>query len=155
MIHNLKGDLLDCKCDYICHQVNCQGVMGSGIAKQIRERFPEVFVSYASLCGRLKPEQLLGQIDIVNVDAPYNVINIFGQLDYGYDGARRTSYIALRDALSRIKAVVPYGMTIGFPKFIGCGLGGGDWSKVYKIIEETLGEHYEVYIYEYGKRGAR
>ena len=43
MIHYVKGNLLDSDCDYICHQVNCQGVMGSGIAKQIRERWPEVY----------------------------------------------------------------------------------------------------------------
>ena len=30
----------------ICHQVNCQGVMGAGIAKQIRARWPEVYEDY-------------------------------------------------------------------------------------------------------------
>lgn len=28
-----KGDLLKSPCNMICHQVNCQGVMGDGIAK--------------------------------------------------------------------------------------------------------------------------
>ena len=27
----------------VCHQVNCRGVMGSGLALQIRERYPVVF----------------------------------------------------------------------------------------------------------------
>ena len=32
------GNLLDAPVDYICHQVNCQGRMGSGIAKQIKAK---------------------------------------------------------------------------------------------------------------------
>ena len=33
--HN--GNILDSGADIICHQVNCRGVMGSGVAKQIKE----------------------------------------------------------------------------------------------------------------------
>ena len=51
MIHYVKGNLLDSNCDYICHQVNCQGVMGSGIARQIRERWPEVYKDYYDHCN--------------------------------------------------------------------------------------------------------
>ena len=46
MITYKKGNLLNSNCDIIVHQVNCQKVMGSGIAKQIRDRWPEVFVRY-------------------------------------------------------------------------------------------------------------
>ena len=30
----------------VCHQVNCKGVMGAGLAKQIRDTCPGVFDSY-------------------------------------------------------------------------------------------------------------
>ena len=40
------GNLLDAPVDYICHQVNCQGRMGSGIAKQIKKRWPRVYEVY-------------------------------------------------------------------------------------------------------------
>ena len=30
----------------ICHQVNCKGVMGAGLAKQIRDKWPVVFDEY-------------------------------------------------------------------------------------------------------------
>ena len=43
MITYKNGDLLESNCNFICHQVNCQGVMGSGIAKQIRNLFPFVY----------------------------------------------------------------------------------------------------------------
>ena len=32
------GNILDAQTDVIAHQVNCQGVMGAGLAKQIREK---------------------------------------------------------------------------------------------------------------------
>lgn len=35
MITHHNGDLLKSGCDIICHQVNLQGIMGGGLAKQI------------------------------------------------------------------------------------------------------------------------
>lgn len=45
-VHYKTGNLLDAPVDYICHQVNCQGRMASGIAKRIRERWPVVYDAY-------------------------------------------------------------------------------------------------------------
>ena len=47
MIYNIVGDLLkQDKVDIICHQTNCKGVMGAGIAFQIKRTYPEVFKKY-------------------------------------------------------------------------------------------------------------
>lgn len=156
MIHYVKGNLLDSNCNYICHQVNCQGVMGSGIAKQIRERWPEVYQSYMNvhmnyaLSGWGNRSKLLGKIDIVPINSsPYqSVINMFCQDTYGYDGDRYTSYDAFVEALLKIKDTIHHNFTIGFPKNIGCGLGGGNWKVISALIEAILGEDYDVYIYE-------
>lgn len=157
MIHYVKGNLLDSACDYICHQVNCQGVMGSGIAKQIRERWPEVYDFYkhrydyvdATNCGITN--QLLGTIDDVTLrdGSGRHVINMYAQFDYGYKGKRYTSYGAFDSALRYIAKRVPAGSEIAFPKNIGCGLGGGNWKVISAMIEAELGDDYDVYIYEY------
>ena len=34
----IRGDLLESKADYICHQVDCMGVMGSGVALQVKNK---------------------------------------------------------------------------------------------------------------------
>ena len=157
MIHYVKGNLLDSNCDYICHQVNCQGVMGSGIARQIRERWPEVYKDYYDHCngwyapGDDRSGRLLGSIDIVQL---YNgprkhVINMYSQQFCGYDGKRYTSYDAFAVALENIKYSVPADKSIGFPKNIGCGLGGGNWNVIITMIREILGKEYDVYIYDY------
>ena len=35
----INGDLLNANTDFICHQVNCQGKMNSGVAKAIRNKW--------------------------------------------------------------------------------------------------------------------
>ena len=150
MVKYIKGNLLDSDCEYICHQVNCQGVMGSGIAKQIRERWPYVFSSYHNYCSRHLGDTsgLLGNIWCVKLNDTRWVINIFSQDKFGYDGTRFTSYDAFAKCLTAMRDRLSKGSTIGFPKNIGCGLGGGNWKVISALIEEILGEEYDVYIYE-------
>ena len=156
MVNYVKGNLLDSACDYICHQVNCQGVMGSGVARQIRERWPEVYEDYYHHCeGWFSPEDtrhsVFGTIDIVKLrdGSGRHVVNMYAQSNYGYDGKRYTSYDAFASTLCYITEKVPRGNEIAFPKNIGCGLGGGNWKVISALIEEILGDDYDVYIYEY------
>jgi O-acetyl-ADP-ribose deacetylase (regulator of RNase III) len=130
--------------------------MGSGIAKQIRERFPKVYQTYMerymNSCWN-PSERLLGTIDVVyEMDQNVIVINMYSQYDYGYDGQRYTSYDAFSDALYAIKKEVHEGYTIAFPKYIGCGFGGANWKIISTMIEEILGKDYDVYIYEYNPK---
>ena len=67
MIAIINGNLLDSNCDYICHQVNCQGKMNSGIAKSIREKWPVVYANYMAKYFNMLPELLLGDIQIVGL----------------------------------------------------------------------------------------
>ena len=46
MIKIIDGNLFDTKAHIICHQCNCQGVMGSGVAAEVKRRYPYVFNSY-------------------------------------------------------------------------------------------------------------
>ena len=157
------GNLLDAPVDYICHQVNCQGRMGSGIAKQIKERWPVVYEGYMAgieerrkevekLCGQWETqidvsETLLGHLQQIKVNDKQTVINMFAQQYYGYDGKRYTSYDAFWACLGGIRDSVPKGSKIGFPAKIGCGLGGANWEVIFRMIKEVLGDDFEVYIY--------
>ena len=169
-VQHIQCNLLDAPVDYICHQVNCQGRMGSGIAKQIRERWPVVYKNYMAKIyavdefvsktyggyenGPNTSEILLGDIQIVGLWEDYyatdfhqSVINMFAQQYYGYDGKRYTSYDAFWNCLNLIKQTVPKGSTIGFPDHIGCGLGGANWEVILTMIKEVLND-YNVYIYK-------
>lgn len=122
----------------VCHQVNCQGVMGAGLAKQIRTRFPQVFDQYVKACfNATQASDLLGRVQIVPVikEAGYSIANIFGQNRYGRNGCY-TDYDALRKAFREIGRCE--GAVIRIPFKMGCGLGGGHWPTVLQIIRETL-----------------
>lgn len=58
----LNGDVFTAPFDAIAHQVNCRGVMNSGVAKTVRERYPEAFDAYKKLCDETpNPFDLLGK----------------------------------------------------------------------------------------------
>ena len=42
----IEGNLLESHANFICHQVNCCGVMGSGVAWQIRNTWPILYEEY-------------------------------------------------------------------------------------------------------------
>ena len=138
MVTIKKCDLLKSDADFICHQVNCMGVMGSGIAKSIALEWPEVKSSYVRLCKLLRPEELLGRHQRVEVPSGQTIVNIFGQLNYGNDGRVYTDYYALRKAFGCINNIFR-GETIAMPWKIGCGLGGCDWATVESLIVKSLG----------------
>jgi O-acetyl-ADP-ribose deacetylase (regulator of RNase III) len=134
--------------------------MGSGIAKQIKEKWPIAyteFVHFSIKCFQNK-ETALGQIQIIpaykNDPDPKSirkVINMFAQDRYGYDGRRYTSYDAFDDCLDKISKSIPAGSTIGFPDHIGCGLGGADWDIIKAMIKNRLSDKFKVYIYKKGE----
>lgn len=123
----------------VCHQVNCQGVMGAGLAKQVKTRFPSVFDAYLEKCmAANSSSDLLGSVQFCSVlnDVGYIVANIFGQNMYGRTGCY-TDYGALKNTLETIAKVFPND-TIRIPYKMGCGLAGGDWETVENIIQTTL-----------------
>jgi len=149
-----RGDLLKSDCDIIMHQANCLSTMGGGIAKQIKMQFPEVYKVDAY--SPLDPEEKLGKYTsavVENNGKDVEFVNLYGQLAYGR-GRQHTDYDALRSALfgylsdkaKEVDSLIDY--KIGLPKYIGCGLGGGDWSVVYDILEDAAKE-FGVNIYTY------
>lgn len=143
-IRIVNDDLFKTKAEYICHQVNCQGRMGSGVAKIVRSRFPEAFEKYKKVCSEGKAR--LGLTQYV-VSKGKVIVNMFAQERYGYDGGRYTSYEAFAMCLEDIHRSVPKDSTIAMPYKIGCGLGGGNWDIIYEMIECELGRDYHVELW--------
>ena len=149
MIKHIKGDIFESGADVILHQVNCQGVMGSGVAKQVREKYPSVYKSYKEFCDRYEPGDLLGVALPGQADESTIIINIFAQDKFGYDGRCYTDYGALRRGLETVRdCMIDKGDKIAIPYLMGCHRGGGDWAVVSKMIEEVFTD-FDVTLYEY------
>ncbi len=136
----IPKDILTVDPGIIVQQVNCQGKMGSGLAKSIRNEWTCVFEEYKRFCSLLRPEALLGQVQRVPVFDHIHVFNLFGQLNYGRDGKRYTSYAAWERALPQLAFQIKHYKLSKFPVYfpykIGCDLGGGDWRIISAMIEE-------------------
>ena len=50
MIKEVLGNILDCNEDIICQQVNVQGVMGGGLARQLANQYPMLEETYSQYC---------------------------------------------------------------------------------------------------------
>ena len=130
----VNGNILHIRKGYIFHQVNCQGVMGAGLALQIKNAFPNVFKHYQNLI-RKEGVNVLGRTQAVKVGKQLSIINIFGQLGFGKD-KRYTDYVALESAFSSLDVSIREREDIYFPYGFGCGLAGGDWGIVSSLIME-------------------
>lgn len=134
----LKGDF-----DVIVHGCNCFCKMGHGIAKTIKQIFPE---AYKSDCNTvIGDKNKLGTLSIV-VKNNLTIVNAYTQYGINRDGSD-LSYDALRQCFKNIKQLFS-GKKIGYPK-IGAGLAGGDWNIISKIIDEELnGEDHTLVLWE-------
>lgn len=157
MIKVIDGDLLSSNADVIAHQVNCQGAFNSGVAKQVREKYSEVFRAYKNRCGIYSKckETLLGDCQIVETYDGKRIANLFGQLGYGYDGKQYTDLYALKRAMLNLRSrlylsIEPEKMTVAFPWGLGSVRGGANWEDVYTIIEEVF-EDFDVEIWRLDK----
>lgn len=153
MINYVRMNLLDAPADIIVHQVNCKGVMGSGVAKTVRDLFPKTYSKYRNLCFEKGAINLLGRN--LYTEEQHNgrrilVANMFGQNEYGRD-RQYTNYEALLSCFEKLAAAAAdlrsrnLPCTIAIPYNIGCGRGGGDWNIVSKFIEDSLAD-FDVFI---------
>ena len=108
LIRERKGNLLQADAPMIAHQVNCQGVMGAGIARQIRENLLTAgqYREYQQLCKKNR-EALLGACYLTQQkDSLRYVAHLFAE---NIPTGRRldTDYAALRQSLTAMMFLVP------------------------------------------------
>jgi O-acetyl-ADP-ribose deacetylase (regulator of RNase III) len=137
-IETIDGDVTEVDCDVILHQVNCKGVMGSGVALTIKQKYPEVYNEYVNFVKKNigASSKLLGSVQLCKTTEGKYVANLFSQDGYGYKG-KYTDYDALRKGLGKLNELCK-GKTIALPYKMGSDRGGGDWNKVLGIIIECL-----------------
>lgn len=150
----VKGDIFDPKFEkvdrIVIHGCNAQGVMASGIAKTIREKYPEVFEDY--IYHKKFRGLNLGDCIVTNISRNFGIISIISQEFYGRDKQRvYVSYQALEHGLKTVarrakslQAIRDKIVEVHLP-FIGGGLANGDreylleaFTTIFADVEATL-----------------
>lgn len=146
-IEIIKGDVLKSGADVIMHQVNCLGVMGSGVARAIRNMYPQVFEEYSEFCSKFTDSKmLLGHCQEVLVTDTYtskelSIFNLFGQHTCGCDPKVKYTLLSqLRKSLLYARDIIELEghKTIAIPYLIGCGLGNETVTNVDNLIREIF-----------------
>ena len=192
-IKTISGNLLDfpthCEADpdkyvginNIAHSCNCQNVMGGGIAKQIKDRYPQAFEADTECYnneynegGNWKVrignyskaviETQLSDLDLIySSDARTNlshatIYNLYTQSGYSTE-KREVNYEYFWRAMKAMQEDLLFNQhelnvrqVVGVPYGISCGLAGGNWKIIKAIIEDIfLDSMTECYIVKYNQ----
>ena len=137
MLKHNKGNLIDLaeqgEFDVIVHGCNCQNTMGSGIAKELRARYPGVYDADCLATQQWKnPVAKLGNFSTYTT-FNFIVINAYTQLHYLPRGVDHFEYESFYLILKKLEVLG--GVRFGFP-YIGMGLAGGDKDRIIAMLED-------------------
>lgn len=140
-----EGDILKSTENIICHQVNEDGVMGGGLAKQIASTYPSVEKQYKKFClnAFYHQQKLYGQYQICHIKGRKYIANCFTQ---------RAFVTNLKDIEQVFRGLLESckksNLSICVPFKYGCGIARGNWEEVSNLFEK-LSNEYEVDIVVY------
>lgn len=151
LIKHVEGDILQLFAQgtrpVILHQANCFHTMGSGIAKTLADKYPEVLDAD---CKTLKGDKAkLGRFSVAAItkhgDAPRRLIfNIYSQYAFGWNKCH-TDYEAITSGFKLAathlqREGIGKETVLAVPYKYGSNRGGGDWNLVMEAIINGLSE---------------
>jgi hypothetical protein len=156
-IELIKGNLLDFpgQINNIAHSCNTKNVMGAGIAKQIKERYP---LAYSADCNAKHDNaNILGAWSFGWTDpsCTNGIYNMYTQEEIG--AKRSVDYEGFHCALEQVADYLDWRVNegkeficFGLPYGISCGLAGGSSRIINTIIHEILTHRsFKTYIVKY------
>lgn len=145
----------------ICHCCNAFGAWGRGFVIPLGLKYPKAKKEYMTLCATFqdsneKRNELMGEVVLSEISKYLYVANIIGQYYYSTgqrefashldvkpeymptkDG-RFINYDAIRRGFHQLVAMMNGVPFVAQMPRIGCGLAGGDWKTIEKILMEEL-----------------
>lgn len=137
-----KGDLLRTDIPYVLHGCNCRGVMGAGVAKAIRNKYPKAYQDYRDVYE--SSGLLLGTKILSHQSDGKTIVNAMTQENYGT--GVQVSYWAISTIFKSLNFELPFADQIALP-MIGSGLAGGDWNVIEALIEQSAETYVPVVYY--------
>ena len=135
----------------IVHICNNKGIWGAGFVLAISKKWKNPERYYRASFNASTPPQL-GDIQILEVDYEnIYVINMIAQDGFvSLNKPVAVSYKHLQKCLAEVSEIAFVNdASVHMPR-IGCGIGGGDWAEVERIIKDTLCKNdIDVFVYDF------
>ena len=117
------------------HVCNNAGVMGAGIALEVKKRYPDAYDAYINY--GIENHGLY----LATISTSSRVINLHAQDGYGRkDGWRYLNYESLYGSLAAAREWCEKNsiVSVGVPYGMGANRAGGDWAVVCAMVESTF-----------------
>lgn len=136
MITEIEANLLEYpNIQAFSHCANCFQTFGSGIAYQIKLKYPELYKADLAF-GRKGDNGKLGKFSFAKLHDGKMGYNLYSQYNFGME-KRHTNYEAVYTGLESIaRHAIEYNIvSIGVPKLMGCDRGGGNWTILRAMLD--------------------
>lgn len=122
---------------HIIHICNDLGYWGRGFVLAISSRWESPRREYIHWFKNdfSTTKFALGEIQAVDVDSNTTVVNMIAQEGVFHRSSPPIRYNHLEECLIKVVNLKP--QSVHLPR-IGCGLAGGNWSKIEPLLEKTL-----------------
>lgn len=138
MLRETTGDILDADCEALVNPVNTVGIMGTGLALQFKQKYPDMFIEYRTACrrGDLRPGETMVHF-ITRRENSQKIISFATKRDWRKPSQIEwidTRLVSLRNTIDTLMI-----RSLAIPA-LGCGLGGLQWGAVRSLIVSRLGD---------------
>lgn len=151
IIFKPEQDIFTSTAYFLVNPTNIKGVMGKGLALDMKKRFPENYKEYHSFCTSSSPKggDLLFYYPENKEERP--IINFFTKEDWGKPSELKWIKKGLTSLISQLIELYPNGQypspLLALP-MLGCGEGGLDQDSVLRVFKQSLeGCKYDVEVY--------
>lgn len=132
MIEYSNGSIFDADVEVLINPVNCVGVMGAGLAKEFKVRYPLQYSEYARVC---KKGYVMVGVPLWIPDSGQTIIH----LPTKHHWKDQSTLEGITKGISNLVKMTRFNEfeSIAIPA-LGCGLGGLNWSDVLPIMLSKL-----------------
>jgi len=160
MLIDTTGDLLLSRASVLVHGVAPNDPFHSGLALQLRERFPAMYKDFRHYCQSTHAKAgSLWAWSGIGPDGPIRLLALLTQ-EGGYEHGAKPGRATLHNVGHALKALrlwidTNHPASLALPK-LATGLGGLEWTDVHPLVQQHLGTlSMPVYLYSTYQKGIR
>jgi O-acetyl-ADP-ribose deacetylase (regulator of RNase III) len=122
--------------------------MGAGIAKQIKQHYPEAYEVDRNFPIPIGSRERMGHFSKAQV-GHIRIYNLYGQYHYGRKGTYTELPMLEKAVRGMLEDLRDQEVKIGLPYRIGAGLAGGNWIEIQEMLERcSMDYSRHLYLYQ-------